>query len=64
MLAGPCSTVPPAPIPDITRARADLGFSVDVSLDEGLRRCAEVYRTPVGRAVLAKPMVEDLASDR
>jgi UDP-glucose 4-epimerase len=57
LLAGPCSTAPPAPLPDVTRARAELGFSAEIDLDEGLRRCVEFYRshTPVrgARSLLA-----------
>jgi UDP-glucose 4-epimerase len=48
LLAGPCSTVPPAPLPDVTRARIELGFSAEIDLDEGLRRCVEHYRAHGG----------------
>lgn len=44
VLAGPCSTIPPAALPDVTRARVELGFSSHVDLDEGLRRCVEAAR--------------------
>lgn len=44
VLAGPCSTIPPAALPDVTRARVELGFTAHVDLDEGLRRCVEVAR--------------------
>jgi UDP-glucose 4-epimerase len=44
LLAGPCSTSPPAPLPDVTRARAELGFVADTSLDQGLRNCVSYYR--------------------
>jgi len=48
LLAGPCSTVPPAPLPDVTRARVELGFSGEIDLDEGLRRCVEYFRAHGG----------------
>jgi nucleoside-diphosphate-sugar epimerase len=35
--------------PDITRARATLGWEPRVSLDEGLRRTIEYLRGVVGR---------------
>jgi len=44
ILAGPCSTVPPAPPADVIRARIELGFSAETSLEEGLRRTVEYYR--------------------
>jgi nucleoside-diphosphate-sugar epimerase len=50
LLAGPCSTAPPAPLPDVSRARAELGFSADVCLDEGLRRCLAQYRPATDEA--------------
>jgi UDP-glucose 4-epimerase len=50
VLAGPCSTVFPNPIPDTSRAHVELGFAADVSLDEGLRRCADAYRAAVVEA--------------
>ena len=44
ILAGPCSTAPPAPPADVTRARVELGFSAEIDLQEGLRRTVEYYR--------------------
>ena len=44
VLAGPCSTFPPTALPDVTKARVELGFSAHVDLDEGLRRCVEAVR--------------------
>ena len=59
VLAGPCSAVSPNPIPDVSRARAQLGFSAEVGLDEGLRRCAEACRV-----VLVGPSAGDLSPNR
>lgn len=39
LLAGPCSTAPPPPLADVSRARAELGFAAAIDVDEGLRRC-------------------------
>lgn len=44
ILAGPCSTAPTVPLADVGRARAELGFSAEIDLDEGLRRTVEFYR--------------------
>jgi len=48
VLAGPCSTIPPAALPDVVRARVELGFSAHVDLGEGLRRCVEIVRADAG----------------
>jgi UDP-glucose 4-epimerase len=55
LLAGPCSTAPPAPLPDVNLARRDLGFSAETTLDEGLRRCVAFYRPPETEPVVAAP---------
>ncbi len=39
VLAGPCSTIPPLPLADTSRARAELGFLPAIDLDCGLRKC-------------------------
>jgi UDP-glucose 4-epimerase len=43
LLAGPCSTGPRAPLPNVARARAELGFAADYDLDERLRTCVGYY---------------------
>jgi UDP-glucose 4-epimerase len=58
LLAGPCSTAPPAPLPDVGRARRDLGFAAETTLDDGLRRCVDYYRPPVAEAS-APPLAAD-----
>jgi nucleoside-diphosphate-sugar epimerase len=51
VLAGPCSTIPPGALPDVVRARVELGFSAHVDLSEGLRQCVDVVRAdPSGPA--------------
>lgn len=52
VLAGPCSTIPPAALPDVTRARVELGFSSHVDLGEGLRKCVEAVRADVAGAAI------------
>lgn len=57
VLAGPCSTVPPAALPDVTRARVELGFSSHVDLGEGLRKCVEAVRADATPAVHFGPQL-------
>jgi UDP-glucose 4-epimerase len=44
LLAGPCSTAPPVPLPDVGRARAELGFAADFDIDERLRQCVQYFQ--------------------
>ena len=54
VIAGPCSTVSPGALPDVSRARAELGFSADTDLDEGLRQCADAYNTAAAEKTVGR----------
>jgi UDP-glucose 4-epimerase len=63
VLAGPCSTIPPAALPDVTRARVELGFSANIDLGEGLRRYGEAYRADAAGAAAAVNFGPQLAAE-
>ena len=59
ILAGPCSTIPPLPLPDVGRAQRELGFSAAVGIGEGLRRYATLRRgeAAIGEMKIPTPHV-------
>jgi UDP-glucose 4-epimerase len=63
VLAGPCSTFPPAALPDVTRARTELGFSANIELGDGLRRSVEAYRVESGGTPLSVNFGPQLAAE-
>ena len=57
------ATIPPAALPEVTRARVELGFSANIDLGDGLRRDVEAFRADAAGAAVGINFGPQLAAE-